>query len=411
MALDSLLPLWPPRPDGVFWVGAALVLATATGESVYRLLGWPRLVGYAVAGMLIAAGGRGLDVYTLNASVRAVVDAALSVLLFEIGHRVNLRWLRANPALLGASLAESTLSLLAVFVALRFLGIGTMPALAVGGLLMATSPAATLRISTEFEAKGQVKERMLLFSALNTFYAILVCAVLLGLLNADGPIGPSASIVRMFYILCGSVLAAALLAYAVNWVEQHFDFSDEGAALLLVGLILLTLSVTRMLGWSTLLAPLLAGTLLRLRSARPRSWPRHFGTAGGVLVVLMFLIIGLSLTPAIFVAGGTMALAVIAARLLAKLVGTALFGRLSGASVRQTLSLGLALNPVSGVSYVLALSFVDLDQDRLLHPAMAVAFTSIALLELAGPLLTRWALRYSGDIPRTAQGRDNGESA
>ena len=120
--INSYLPAWPLHPDGVFWVGAALVLATLTGESVFRFLKWPRLVGYAAAGMSLAAGGAGLNVYDLQNSARAIVDTALAVLLFEIGHRVNLRWLRANPALLGMSLLESALGFGTVWITLVFLG-------------------------------------------------------------------------------------------------------------------------------------------------------------------------------------------------------------------------------------------------------------------------------------------------
>lgn len=411
MMIDSYLPAWPLHPDGVFWVGAALVLATLTGESVFRFLRWPRLVGYAAAGMILAAGGAGLNVYELQNSARAIVDTALAVLLFEIGHRVNLRWLRANPALLGMSLFESALGFGAVWILLVFLGFTALQAAIVSGVLMETSPAVVLRISSEFRSNGQVTERLLLLSALNTFYALLICSLLLGMMDADGPQGATASALHLLYLLGGSVLAAALLAWAVNWVERHFDFRDEGGALMLVGLIVLTLSLTRMLNWSALLTPLLAGALLRWRSPRPRLWPQHFGTAGGVLMVLLFLILGLSLNARILLAGGAAAALVIVVRLAAKLAAVLALGRVSGASWRQSVALGLSLNPASGVSFVLALSFLSSSAGAALHPMLAVAFSAIALLELLAPLLTRWALGYCADIAPDSASRSNGEAA
>lgn len=398
--LEAVLPAWPPHVDGVFWVGAALVLATLFGESVFRLLRWPRLVGYTLAGIVIAAGGGGLNVYDLHPSARAIVDTALGVLLFEIGHRVNLRWLRANPALLASSVAESGLSFAAMFLTLRLLGLAPLPAAAVAALLLSTSPAVALRIGAEARAAGQVTERMLLLAVLNTLYAVVLCAVFLGMMDADGPHGAGASLLRLLWLLCGSVLAAVLLALVVRWTERRFDFGDEGGALLLVGLILLALALARMAHWSTLLTPLLAGIVLRGRSPRPRLWPRQFGTAGGVLVVLLFLILGLSLNTGILLAGGLVALAVSAVRIVAKLVGVLAFGRASGLSWRQSVALGLTLSPAAGVSYVLALGFLDVASVHHLHPLLAVAFSSIALLEIAGPLLARWALGYSRDIPR-----------
>ncbi|MHB1666789.1 cation:proton antiporter domain-containing protein [Thiomonas sp.] len=390
-------PLLALHADGVLWVGLALVLATLMGESVFRFLRWPRLIGYTAAGLVIAAGGGGLQALSLQPSARAIVDAALAVLLFEIGHRVNLRWLRANPWLVFISLGEWVLSLVAMWVVLGLLGLGGLHGVATAAALACTAPAVALRLSGEFNARGQVTERLLLISALGTILSILAVGVLTGWLGAQASVQWWNALLQQGYAIGGAVLAAALLAWAVNWVERHFDFADEGAALLLVGLILLVLSITRMLHWSTLLTPLLAGLLLRARSQRPRVWPRHFGTAGGVLVVLLFLILGLSLNWAALASGMAMGLALAGVRALAKLAVPLALGKPSGLSWRQSTALGLALNPAAGVSFVLLL---DLAQavPQFPHTLIAAAFAAIAVLELAGTLLARWALGRSGDI-------------
>ncbi len=397
MPAFHLMPLPALHADGVLWVGLALVLATLMGESVFRFLRWPRLIGYTAAGLVIAAGGGGLQALALQPSARAIVDAALAVLLFEIGHRVNLRWLRANPWLVFISLGEWLLTLVAMWVVLGLLGLGGLHGLATAAALACTAPAVALRLSGEFNARGQVTERLLLISALGTILSILAVGVLTGWLGAQASVQWWNALLLQGYAIGGAVLAAALLAWAVNWVERHFDFADEGAALLLVGLILLVLSITRMLHWSTLLTPLLAGLLLRARSQRPRVWPRHFGTAGGVLVVLLFLILGLSLNWAALASGMAMGLALAGVRALAKLAVPLALGKPSGLSWRQSAALGLALNPAAGVSFVLLL---DLAQavPQFPHALIAAAFAAIVVLELAGTLLARWALGRSGDI-------------
>ena len=397
MPAFHLLPLPALHADGVLWVGLALVLATLMGESVFRFLRWPRLIGYTAAGLVIAAGGGGLQALALQPSARAIVDAALAVLLFEIGHRVNLRWLRANPWLIFISLGEWALSLMAMWLVLSWLGLGGLHGLATAAALACTAPAVALRLSGEFNARGQVTERLLLVSALGTILSILAVGVLTAWMGAQASVQWWNALLLQVYGIGGAVLAAAVLAWAVNWVERHFDFADEGAALLLVGLILLVLSITRMLHWSTLLTPLLAGLLLRARSQRPRVWPRHFGTAGGVLVVLLFLILGLSLNWAALASGMAMGLALAGVRALAKLAVPLALGKPSGLSWRQSAALGLALNPAAGVSFVLLL---DLAQavPQFPHALIAAAFAAIVVLELAGTLLARWALGRSGDI-------------
>ena len=391
------LPEISLHADGVLWVGLALVLATLMGESVFRFLRWPRLIGYTAAGLVIAAGGGGLQAMALQPGARAIVDAALAVLLFEIGHRVNLRWLLTNRWLMFISLGEWTLALGAMWALLGVLGLGGLHGLATAAALACTAPAVALRLSGEFSAKGQVTERLLLVSALGTILSILAVGILTGWLGAQTSVHWSNALLHQAYAIGGAVVAAGMLAWAVHWVERHFDFADEGAALLLVGLILLVLSITRMMQWSTLLTPVLAGLLLRARSQRPRVWPRHFGTAGGVLVVLLFLILGLSLNWAALASGMVVGLLLAAVRALPKLAVPVIFGRPSGLSWRQSAALGLALNPAAGVSFVLLLNLAQAVPD-FPHALIASAFAAIVVLELGGTLLARWALGRSGDI-------------
>ena len=391
------LPEISLHADGVLWVGLALVLATLMGESVFRFLRWPRLIGYTVAGLVIAAGGGGLQAMALQPGARAIVDAALAVLLFEIGHRVNLRWLLTNRWLIFISLGEWTLALGAMWALLGFVGLGGLHGLATAAALACTAPAVALRLSGEFSAKGQVTERLLLISALGTILSILAEGVFTGWLGAQTSAHWSNALLQQAYAIGGAVVAAGVLAWAVHWVERHFDFADEGAALLLVGLILLVLSITRMMQWSTLLTPVLAGLLLRARSQRPRVWPRHFGTAGGVLVVLLFLILGLSLNWAELASGMVVGLLLAAVRAIPKLAVPVALGRPSGLSWRQSTALGLALNPAAGVSFVLLLNLAQAVPD-FPHALIASAFAAIVVLELGGTLLARWALGRSGDI-------------
>ena len=399
MPFHAALPTLSLHADGVLWVGLALVLATLMGESVLRFLRWPRLVGYLGTGLLIAAGGGALPAFALQPGARAVIDAAMAVLLFEIGHRVNLRWLRANPWLVFISVGEWSLALVLGWAALAAFGLGGPHGLAVAAALACTSPAVALRLAGEFNARGQVTERMLLLATLGSILSILAVGLLDGWMGAQIGRHWWYALLQQSYALGGAVLAAAVLAWAVNWVERHFDFADEGAALLLVGLILLVLSVTRMLHWSSMLTPLLAGLLLRARNQRPRVWPRHFGTAGGVLIVLLFMIVGLCMKWDALRDGALVGLALTAARALAKLGAPLLLGPASGLSRRQSLALGLALNPAAAITFVLLL---DAQQQLGGFPAalLNAGFAAIALLGIAGTLLARWALGRAGDIPR-----------
>ncbi len=387
------LPAWPPSADAVLWVSLTLVIAALLGEFVYRWLRLPRVVGYAAVGTIVSAFDLGLAGTVLKPGLRSIVDLALALLLFELGSRINLRWLRTNPWLLATSLAEATLAFAAVYLALSALGTDARTATAIAAIAIGTSPAVVMRVASEFDASGQVSERMIVLAGLNTFYAVLASKFVFGWLHAEY-VG---SLVRAFahplYLLAGSAIVAALLAFSVSLIARRLDLRNENSTLLLLGMILLALSITKMANLSTLLVPLLAGVMLRNSTERPWIWPRHFGTAGGALVLMLFVITGSVWSVETLVAGAGLGAAVIVARSAAKLAATTLLAAPSGLALRQGVALGITLVPMSGAALVMMTELQNLYPEFASH-LTAIVFSAIAFLELIGPIAVHLALRW-----------------
>jgi Kef-type K+ transport system membrane component KefB len=185
---------------------------------------------------------------------------------------------------------------------------------------------------------------------------------------------------------------AAALARLVAVVARRLDPQDENTLLLLLGLIVLAQLAATQFGLSTLLLPLLAGVLLRNTSERPWVWRRQFGSAGGVLVLMLFVIVGAAWSPAALAGGIAVAAVVLLARAGAKWLAVQALARHSGMAQRQGLGLSMALLPISGTSLVLYLDTVAT------HPPLALALapvvlTALGLMELLGPLAVQWGLR------------------
>ena len=387
---------WPPRPDVLFWISLTLVGGALLGEAVFRGLALPRIVGYSAAGMVIALAGAGLGQGLLRGNVRLIVDLALGLLLFELGSRVSVRWLRANPALLWTSAAEALVSFGAVVVVLRWIGLEPELAVACAVLTVSASGAMIGRVSAELKSAGQVTERMIVLSALSTLYAVLALKLVIGWQNLEQHGDWVRAVVQPLYTLLGSVLLAAGLARAVAAVVQRFELRDENSVLLLLGLLLLALTLARLLGLSTLLVPLLAGAILRNASERPCIWPRHFGTAGGVLVLMLFVVVGASWSIEAVTTGALAAIGLIVARAFANGVVLAALARPAGIEVRQGLALAMTLMPLSATTLAL------LAELQATHPAFAdrlapVMLSAIALMALLGPIVIEWGLRLAGE--------------
>ena len=407
--LDSFWPLvttpWSLAPDTLLGATLLAVLAALVGEAVWRVLRWPRVVGYALVGTALALAGRGAE--GDEPALRVAIDGALALLLFEAGARLKLRWLARNPWLLATSVAEALLTGIAVFVTLRLCGLAAEVATPLAIVAVCVSPAVLQRVVGELHAAGQVTERLLALAALNTLYAVLAMKLLsAGLLLSD-PTTWLDALSPVLFSFCGSILLGAALGEGLALIARRFDLREDNSMVLLLAFVLLALVVAKTLQFSALLVPLLAGMWLANRSERPWIWPRHFGSAGSVLVLVMFVAVSSAWNVAVLQAAAGVAAALVVARALAKGVAVVALARPSGLSLNQAVWLSTGLTPMSATAWVLTLDFAAR------HPAlgtqlMPVLLASLALLELAAPLAVMGALRAAGEVDAQPVRRENG---
>ena len=162
-----------------------------------------------------------------------------------------------------------------------------------------------------------------------------------------------ATILQPLYLLVGSLVLAYLLARTCTFFYRRLNMQDEHSFVALFGLVLLAIAVAHLFKLSTILALLAAGIIVKNHEARPQLWPQHFGTAGWLLTVILFVLTLTSFEWKDIALGGVAALGLIVARLVAKLVGVLAFAKPSGLNWKQGMALGLSLSPMSALAYLL----------------------------------------------------------
>jgi NhaP-type Na+/H+ or K+/H+ antiporter len=325
------------------------------------------------------------------------MDMALALLLFEAGARVGLRWLSRNRWLLATCLAEAALGALAVWAVARAMGVPQGVAVPLALIAMAVSPVVVQRVVGECRAAGQVSERLLALATLNTLVAIV--AVQLWSLGVDlaAPDRWWQAVPAALVSFLGSLMLGAALGEGIALIARRLDLRDDHAAVLVLGCVLLALVVAKTLTLSTLLVPLLAGLWLRNRSERPWVWPRHFGSAGSALVLVLFIATAAAPSPAVLLASGVVAVVLVIARFVAKAAVVTALAAPSGLSMRQGLALSAGLLPLSATAWVMGLEVAAR------HPELAAALLPLLLammfmVEIAAPVLMRTALHWVGEV-------------
>jgi NhaP-type Na+/H+ or K+/H+ antiporter len=373
----------------------AICLAWLAGEFGQRFTGLPRITFYGVVGFALAAPQIGVLPPSGAGPVLLLADVAFGLILFELGYRINLRWLRTNPWFAVAALVESLGTFIAVYFVATWFDTSDMTALMLAALAMSTSPATVIRVINEQRSSGQVTERVLHLSALNCVLAVFTFNVIVGfwIFKSSADIG-DATLNSLVALLLSATLGAVFGVVVPGVLRQMGNFSKNATVGFALAVILLV-TVTYTIQLSPVVSTLAFGLTARHRRVAFGQAQRNFGVLGEILTVLLFVYAASTLdwrtvfdTPVMM-----LAVAVVLVRLLTKTVGVTLFSELSGISWRKGALTGLALAPVS-VFVILLLEHARLRGVNLAGELQAMAGVTL-LLEILGPILVQRALIWA----------------
>lgn len=383
---------------GIAWP-TALVIAWMAGEFGNRWFSLPRISSYGIAGFLMAASQGGFLTAPTGSAVAQLADFAFALILFELGYRINLRWLKSNPWLGVTSLAEAAGTFIAVFLLAQAFSMPCIPALLLAVLAMSTSPAALLRVANELKSSGQVTERMLHLSAFNCVLAVVAFRMITGYLMLTDSGNVLLALWNGVLVVIASAALGALFGVAVPGFLRKIGNVDKNATVTFALAVLLLTATTHAFTFSPILAALAFGLVSRHRRVVLSQAHRNFGALGDLLTVLLFVFVTASLDWKQLIPGAGLALSVILIRLMVKTAATTAFSRLGGISWRKGALTGLAMTPMS-VFVILLLEQVRHLDIAALEQVTGVA-TIVLLLEILGPIVTQRALLWARETHHT----------
>jgi NhaP-type Na+/H+ or K+/H+ antiporter len=395
--MTSFLPSYPFPPNPVLLFGLLLLAGVLGGELVKRTLRLPRITGYALVGLVLGANGLNLLDATTVQEAWIFVDIALGLVLFELGRRLHFTWLRNDRWLLATGILESLLSFVCVYFVLAYFDVRPIYASVAAAIGVSTSPAVVLLVAQEVRAEGQVTERALNLVAMNSVVAFVLTTMLLSWVHHEYQASWTMVALHPVYLLGGSLVLGYVASVAAimlaRWIGKH----AERQLVALLALIVLTIGAARMLELSVLLALIAFGVLSRNLDERHDLMAVDLSTVGQMFYVVLFVVSGAQLPLLGAMAGGSIAVAYVAARFVGKSIGVMTLTYFSGARAGAAGLLCIALTPMSGI----ALAMVH--ETTVLYPGFGAELASIVLsavliLELVGPVAVQFALRRAGEV-------------
>lgn len=392
----TFLPEYPFSANAVLLFGLLLIAGVIGGELVKRALALPRILGYVLVGLALGASGLDLLDTRLAREAWIFVDIALGLILFELGRRLDFAWLRRDPWLAASGVLESALAFGSIFLALLFFDVRPLYAALAAAVGMATSPAVVMVIAQELRAEGQVTERMLNLTAINSILAFVTSAMLLAWVHSEYRAGWLVIVLHPLYLLAGSALLGYVAALAALLLARWLRGNGRTHLVAVLALIVVTVGAARMLDLSVVLSMLAFGVLSKNLDRRHDLMTVELGWMGQVFVVVLFVVSGASLRSGEFLAGGTLALVYVFARFAGKSLGVMSLTYLSGVRRGTAGLLCLALTPMSATTVGMMQRTAQLYPD--LGAALsAIVLSAVLILELVGPVAAQFALKRAGE--------------
>ncbi len=377
----------------------AITLAWLVGEFGQRWTGLPRISFYGLVGFILAAPQLGVLPLPEAGTTLLLADVGFGLILFELGYRINLRWLRTNPWIGVTGLVEAGLTFVGVYLVANAFGAALIDRLMLASLSMATSPATVVRVINEQKSSGQVTERALHLCALNCVLAVFAFNATVGLwiFRTFEDVGDA--LWNSLVVLGVSAFTGAVFGLVVPGVLRLLGKLAQDATVAFALAVILLVAITYALGLSPVVAALAFGLTARHRRVAFSQAQRNFGALGELLTVVLFVFAASTLDWRRVWAGAALAVALVLVRLLAKTAGVTAFAHLSGISWRKGALTGVALTPLS-VFVILLIEHARHAGVQVVEELRAVAAVTM-LLEVFGPIILQRALVWAREAPES----------
>lgn len=381
------------------YIAVMLIAALLAGKAVKKLK-VPNVTGYLVVGLLLGPHCLKILSQDLLDGMEPVTEFALGCIAFSIGAEFKISFFKKvgrAPIVIGV--LEGIGAVAVVDTALILLGYDITFALAMGAIASATAAASTLMIVKQYKAKGPVTNTLLPVVALDDAVALMAFGISMAVANVisshgDAPIGKL--LVDPLIEIIGGLAFGALLGILMVLAVNIYTGRGNRLAITIM-MICLCVGVSDLVGFSSLLAcMMLSMVFVNLSRYRTKIY-EPLERITPPVYMMFFIISGASLDVTIITSVGVVGAVYVIGRVIGKTLGAWLGARVSRAPGIVSKWLGLTLVPQEGVAIGLATSAAA-SLPEYGARIKTVVLCGVVIYELAGPIITKTALKKAGEI-------------
>lgn len=325
-----------------------------------------------------------------------IAHMALAMVGFLLGESFYGKHLKSTGKfVLWISLAQTVAVAFFVFSLLYISGAGFALALILAGIAPATDPAATIDMVQEAKAKGPLTDTLLGVVALDDAWGIILFSIVLILVEGRVSGTIEMNFLHGLWEVLGAGLLGVVLGVPMAWLTGRIR-AGEPTLLEAAGFVFVCGGLALYMNVSFLLSSMVLGTVVANRAKHHTKPFREIKGISEPFLALFFFLAGYEFEIQGFIAISGILAAYIISRLIGKVAGGVVGGKISKAPEPITWSIGWCLAPQAGVAVGMSLLVVERLQD-VGTKILPIIITSTIIFEIMGPILALWRLKKAGE--------------
>ncbi len=364
----------------------------------------PSVTGYMFAGIILGEEFLGLLPHNMLENFDEIHSFGLGMMSLSIGAHINYHKLRNSwKRVTSIAICQILCASLFVFLSFYFFSEYNFPMLLlIAGMSVSTAPATMLSVVKETKAKGPFVETLMPVVAFNDISAILLFSALttLIMMNYGGGFNIENIMIQFIHNIIFPIVLGITFGFILKYFSEKVINSTKHVLLMVFVAVSITTSVANILGLNIMLANMSMGALIINTSFHRKVILDVFEEIELFVVIIFFTIAGahmhLSALPQIF----GLVLLYYFVRMFGVITGATIGAKLVHAPKRIVKNIGLALVPQATVVIGLVLmakKMTVLHQYINIEALTTFALGTIILNEISGPVLSKFALKRSGD--------------
>jgi len=405
--------------ESLLIIGVIIFTGFILGELVSKIK-LPKITGYILAGVLLNPELFHVIPNNFIEHTNAITNIALSFITFSVGGTLLYnRIKKLGKGIVFITIFEAEFAFLAVFLGLLaitpfFIDIPNATLFAIfiplclllGSLASPTDPSATLAVSHEYKAKGDVSSTIMGVAAfddalgiINYSLAIAIASILI--LNQNFNI--SYSLTSPLITIFGAILLGTIFGFLFNGITSIFKKETEGGFIVIIlCLLLLCFGAAMLFGVDELLATMTMGAIVvNFNPLREKIFKILERYTEELIFVLFFTLSGMHLNFSILTTSLILIVFFVVFRTIGKISGTMIGATIAKSPPKIKKYVAGGLIPQGGIVIGLALLIKQNSTfDILSDIIISVIIGATIIHELIGPIVAKIALTKAGEIKK-----------